>query len=119
MTKTEALYKFFNEFGIPAYPSNAVPDDTIFPWLTYEPVVSNFGDQDAPCTVNLWYYTESEREINKMAEDIAEEIGHGGCTVPYDGGIIWIKRGSPWSIPIAESDKTIKRRQINISLTFL
>lgn len=34
MTATEALYKFFSGFGLPAYPDTAVPQDTVMPYLT-------------------------------------------------------------------------------------
>lgn len=36
MTKGEALQKFFSGFGIAAYTATSVPEDAIFPWLTYD-----------------------------------------------------------------------------------
>lgn len=35
MTKNEAIYRFFSGFGLEAYPTSSVPEDVIFPYLTY------------------------------------------------------------------------------------
>ena len=39
MTPTAALYQFWSSFGITAYPSNRVPEDTAFPFITYDPII--------------------------------------------------------------------------------
>lgn len=120
MTKTAALQQFFSSFGISAYTSASVPDDVVFPFLTYDLITGAWGDEPAAITVNLWYYTESEAVPNAKAEEMSKAIGMGGVTVPCDDGIIWIRRGSPWCQSISdESDKTIKRRYINITAEFL
>lgn len=118
MTKEEALYRFFSSFNITAYPSNAVPTDTIFPWLTYSTPIGYDGDVSAE--VNLWYHTESEAIPNNKLNEIAERIGVGGVTVPYDDGIIWIKRDNPFSTALSDqNDASIKRRQINLIYEYL
>lgn len=118
MTKEEALYKFFSKFGLTAYPSNAVPHDTTFPWLTYSTPIGYDGDVSAE--VNLWYHTESEATPNNKANQIAEAIGIGGAIVPYEGGVIWIKRDNPFIQSLTdENDASIKRRQINILYEYL
>ena len=119
MTKAAALQAWFEQF-LPAYTTASVPDDAVFPWLTYELVTGAWGDGENAITVNLWYYTESEATPNAMAQKIADMIGMGGVFVPYDGGAMWLKRGSPWCQNLHdESDKNIKRRYINISVEFL
>ena len=40
MTKEAVLKQFFSGFGIAAYPSTAVPNDVVFPYLTYEVITS-------------------------------------------------------------------------------
>ena len=118
MTKEEALYKYFNNFGLTAYPSNAVPTETAFPWLTYSTPIGYDGDVSAE--INLWYHTESEAIPNKKANEIAECLGVGGVTVPYDGGIIWIKRDNPFIQSLTDqNDASIKRRQINLIYEYL
>lgn len=120
MTKSQALQTFFSSFGMTAYTSTSVPDDVIFPYLTYDLITGAWGDEQAAITVNLWFYTESEAIPNAKAEEISKKIGLGGITVPCDDGIIWIKRGSPWCQSLTdETNKTIKRRYINITAEYL
>lgn len=119
MTQAEALYQFFSSFDIAAYPAEDVPDNAKFPWLTYELVTGAWGDV-AGITVNLWYYSESNVEINAKAKELSSAIGLGGKVVRCDGGAIWIKRGSPWCQSVRDdTDNKIKRRYINITLEYL
>lgn len=120
MTKTQALYEFFNSFGIVAYPSTSVPETTEFPWITYENIVGNKGDTNIAIAVNIWYHTESDAIPNAKAEEIAQAIGLGGKVIAYDDGLIWIKRGLPWCTALAdENDPSIRRRYLNIILDFM
>lgn len=120
MTKQEALQNFFSGFEITAYPIGAVPEDTVFPWLTYDANIGNAGDGETSCTVDIWYHTESEAVPNAKVKEISEKIGLGGILLPYDGGAVWVKRGEPWCIPVVDdTDYSIKRRELNISLEFL
>lgn len=120
MTKEAALYKFFNGFGLPGYPANSVPDDAVFPWLTYEVVTGSMEDGENALTVNLWYYGESEAIPNAKAKEISEFIGYSGKIYSVDGGFLWIKRGSPWCQNLAdETDADIKRRYLNITAEYL
>lgn len=118
MTQTEALYKFFSSFDIPAFPANSVPETTTYPWLTYEAKTGFWGDS-VSCAVNLYYHTDSEKLPNDKAWEIAERIGMGGIQLPCDTGAIWIKRGTPWSTPIAEADSATKHRQLITTLEFI
>lgn len=118
MTKFAALAAFFGSFGIPAYPVTSVPDNTVFPWLTYE-APTGFWEQQSGITVNLWYYTESEAVPNAKAEEIGNAIGLGGIMLPCDGGAIRLTRGDPWCQPIADENTTIKRRYLNVTAEFL
>lgn len=120
MTKTAALQAFFEGFGITAYPSNTVPDETVFPWLTYEVVTGDFGDGELPISVHLYYHTTSEAVPNAKVEEIAEAIGRGGRVISCDDGAIWIKRGSPWCTAQTEPNRPeIKHRLLNITLEYL
>ena len=118
MTKEAVLYQFFNSFGISGYPAEDVPDDTIFPWLTYELVTGAWGDE-VGITVNVWYYGDSNTLINAKVREISEAIGLGGKILKCDGGGIWIKRGSPWCQSVRdEANDKIKRRYIQITAEF-
>lgn len=120
ITKEVALKQFFSGFGIPAYPSTAVPKDVIFPYLTYEVILSAFEDFPVSLTVNLWYFTTSESLPNAKARELSSAIGRGGKVLPCDGGYIWLKRGSPWCQSLTdETDVNIKRRYINMTVEYL
>ena len=56
-TKAAALHEFFSSFGLPAYPVSSVPEDTVFPWLTYELITSAWEEGEVGIVVNLWSYT--------------------------------------------------------------
>lgn len=120
MNKAQALYSFFNSFEIDGYPNTAVPDNVTFPYLTYEVTTSSWGEGEVNCTVNVYYYTESEALPNQKAEQIGKAIGFGGVRLLCDDGIIWVKKGSPWCQSLTEGDRQeVKRRYINISLEYL
>lgn len=119
MTATEALYKFFSDFNLPAYPDTAVPSDTVMPYLTYSVSVGGWGDMANSLTVKLWYHTEKEAEPNAKAEEISRTIGRGGIQLPCDTGTVWLMRGEPWCINSTfESDQSIKLRQLNVAAIF-
>ena len=120
MTKEAALYQFFNRFGIPGYPTTSVPEDAVFPWLTYEVVTGSLEDGENAIVVDLWYYGESEAIPNAKAQEISNHIGNGGVVIPVDGGYIWIKRGSPWCRNLTdETNRNIKRRDLNVIVEYL
>lgn len=120
MTKEAALHNFFNRFGIPGYTTSSVPDDSVFPWLTYELVTGSIENGENSLTVNLWYYGESEAVPNAKVREIADEIGYSGKVLTVDGGFIWIKRGTPWCQNLRdETNANIKRRYLNITVEYL
>ncbi len=121
MTKDKALYKWFQQFGMPFYPVTALPPakEITFPYGTYEPIFGYNGDITYP-TVNIYYLTESEVIPNNKAAEIGEVIGKGGTLVKCDEGLMWIKRGSPFVQGINDPDNSnIKRRLISIAIEFL
>lgn len=120
MTKGEVLQEFFSRFGLTAYASTAAPDDCVFPYLTYDSIFDTWEGGEVGLTVNLWFYTDSEAVPNAKVQEISAAIGSGGITLPCDGGYVWIKRGSPWCQSLRdETDSTIKRRYLNVSVEYL
>lgn len=120
MTKAAALQQFFSSFGMEAYPATSVPEDAIFPYLTYELITSAWEGGEVGLTVNLWFYTTSEAIPNAKADELSQAIGRGGKILPCDGGYIWLKRGSPWCQSLSdETSPTIKRRYINVTAEYL
>lgn len=118
-TKAAALQAWLSGFGIPAFPATSVPDGQAMPYITYTPASGAFGDGEAGVPVSIWYRTRSEAEPNAKAEEVARALGLGGCLVPCDGGGMWVKRGSPFSYPVPDTDNEVKRRDINLSIEFI
>ena len=120
MTKSAAIHAFFNSFGIPAYKSDNVPEDAVFPWITYEMATSAFEEGEVSITVNLYYYGMSEKPANDKVDEISKAMGLSGIIVDCDEGKIWIKRGSPWCQHIRdEADPYINRRYMNFTLEYM
>ena len=118
MTKEAALQAFFERF-LPSYAASAVPEDVVFPYLTYELITGAWEEGEVGLTVNIWYYTTSEAAPNAKAREISEAIGLGGVQLPCDGGTIWLTRGAPWCQSLTDStDARIKRRYLNITANY-
>lgn len=119
MTKEQALHNFFNRFGIVGYRNTSVPDDVIFPYLTYDTPISSWEEDPVSITVNLYFYSDSEANPDAVVELIRKEIGMGGILLYCDGGSIWLKWGVPWCQSLVdETNRNIKRRYINITAEF-
>ena len=119
MTKEQALHQFFNKFGIVGYRNTSVPDDVIFPFLTYDAPISSFEEDTVSITLNLYYYTDSEAIPDAKAEEIRQAIGMGGVLLNCDGGAIWLKWGVPWCQSLVDdTNRNIKRRYINITAEY-
>lgn len=120
MTAEAMIYTFLSGFNIPAYAATSVPDDVEFPYLTYELVMGDFVDGELAMAVNLWYRGDSEAEPNAKAREIAERITSGGRIIAFDGGAVWIKKGSPFCQSMGDTaDDKIKRRYINLTVEFI
>ena len=119
MTKAAAIYQFWNSFGLTAYEENSVPDDSDFPYITYQLVTDSF-DYEIPITASLWYRSESWTGINAKTEEISQKISRDGKIIPCDGGAIWLKRGQPFAQSMVDkSDDLIKRKYLNITAEFM
>lgn len=121
MTPEAAIYGFLNGFGIPAYASTSTPSDAAFPYITYDLVVGDWGSFEVNMPVNVWYRTDSEAQPNAKVREIRDALKFGGVTIPCDGGMLWLKQGSPWAqaVRVEGEDEKIKRRYVNINVEYL
>lgn len=119
MTKYAALDAFYNSFGLKAYEENTIPDTAKMPYLTYEVVTDSLSDYPTALTCNLWYKSNSWKEINAKAE----EIGHAltaGAKLSCDDGYIMLFSGSPFAQNMPKGDdKTVKGKYMNITAMFI
>lgn len=122
MTRAEAYHQFMSSFDLEAFEENAVPtgdDAPVFPYLTYSFVEDEFGNQVAEI-VNLWYRSPSWVDANNKTEEISAAIGRGGILLPYEGGAIWLQRGSPFAQSMGDNtDDLIRRKYINLTAEFI
>lgn len=116
MTYEAKLKEFYNSFGIPAYPSTAVPDEkeVSLPYIVYEVPYGNFEDIVSG-TVNIYYHTTLESIPNKKAEEIKKAIG-SGITLKYDDGIVTLYKGTPEQVNLSYQDEPeTKLRSLNVT----
>ena len=119
MTKGPALQSFFDSI-MTSYAASAVPADATLPYLTYELITGAWNGGEVGLTVNMWFRTTSEKEPNAAVDKLSKAIGLGGVFLHCDDGVIWLKRGSPWAQSLTDAtDKTIKRRYINVTAEYL
>lgn len=116
MTKAAAQHQFFSSFGLPAYTTTDVPDDAVLPYLVYEFTVGAFGDTTYP-TVELYYYSESNLQINAKVQGISN-CCHNGAAIWFDGGGAMIYCGS-WDALRDEVSDHIKRRRSNFTIQWV
>lgn len=83
----KALYAFWSGFGIPAYLSDSVPHDAVYPYITYE-VVSGAATSRTILTATAWHKKAPQGNVERsaMLDQIAAAIPEGGRILPLDGG---------------------------------
>lgn len=119
MNKFQAWHNFWSSFGLEAYDATTVPDNAQLPYITYEMSDSEF-DVDIALTANLWYRSASWAGITQKEMEIAEKISRGGVMVPFSGGAMWIKKGTPFSQRMSdENDDTVRRIVFNVEIEFM
>ena len=118
MDKAQALNSFWNSFNIPAYDENTVPDDAQLPYITFSVSEDDF-DHPVSLTSSIWYRGKRWDEITNKFKEVSEVIGRGGIMVPYDGGALWVKRGTPFGQRASDPDDSIRRIFINVEVEFI
>ena len=120
MDSAQALHNFWSGFGWKAYDTSTVPSAELnpeMPRITYDVVMSEFLDTVYP-SASLWDRGYSWENITRKAMEIYEYIGLGGRVIKFDGGYIWIRRGSPFSQRMSDEDDSIRRIYLNIEAEY-
>ena len=119
MDKQQTLNSFWNSFGLPAYDELTVPDDAVLPYITYETTVDDFGYL-LTCSASVWYRSSEWAAITRKANEIGERIGRGGRMLDYEGGAVWLSKGTPWQRRMADPDDDMVRRIImNLNVEYM
>lgn len=118
MMKAQALHSFWSRY-LKSYDENTVPDNASFPYITYMSASDSF-DETLSLSASLYYKSTSWFDIENKTQEISHDIGMGGLLVPYAGGTLWIKRGTPFSQRSSDvTDDTIRRIIINIEVEYI
>lgn len=91
-----ALNAFWNQFGIPAYLDDNVPDDAALPYIRFS--VAKSPAMEAAILTAFNYHRAKlmgNVERARLADQIAGAIPEGGVKIPLDnGGYIVLRRGA-------------------------
>lgn len=118
MNSSQAWNAFWQRFGLKFYDENTVPEGASLPYGTYNESISYF-DEPVMMSASLWYKSKSWADITQKAMEIAAYIGLGGIKVPFDGGQLWIKRGTPFAQRMSDDNEQIRRIYINVEVEYL
>jgi len=117
MDKIQAIQSFWSSFGLPAYDNSTVPDDAEMPYITYELNIGDYGE-DVATTASVWYYGKSWKPIEEKMKEIDEVFNNGGININYDDGNIWLKKGTPYRMRIADENDMVRRYVINVMIEY-
>lgn len=117
MDKEQALHKFWSQFGV-AYDENTVPDDAELPRITYEVMTDDFGNQNV-LTGSIWDRSTSWKSVTDIVHEIERTLTRGGQTIGYDGGMLWIKRATPFAQRMSDTDSSIRRIVVSIEVEYI
>lgn len=125
MDKVQALHQFWSGFGIPAIDEQSAYDTPTmeqlgisYPYIAYEASVSEL-DEPIALGADVYYQSTSWAGAEGKAQEITAAIGYGGTRTPYEGGMLWITRGTPaYKRMGAENVFDIRRIHININAEF-
>ena len=114
MTKNAAIQRFFEFFGLPAFPATSVPasgeEMPDLPYITYN--VSTGQDiEKTIATASVYYRSESWAGLNAKVDEISRAVGAGMTLVCDEGGII-VRKGSPWAQPMGDNGDDMINRKI-------
>ena len=114
----EAYERFWNGFGVCAYPAGYLPfghEGIEFPYITYEAVCPAAGEF-VPARINVWGRETAEvgdfRAVDAVIERIAEGIPcQNGKVIPCgEGKMLWVMRGNPFVVCLDEpKDRFVTR----------
>lgn len=111
----KALAAFYGGFDLPAYTENGVPVEEKPPYLTYTVPQASFLSA-AVHQVRLWYYGESNEEINAKADEILDAIGPDGIMLSAGDGYIVLYKGTGTLAQNQPSDDTTRIVYINLEI---
>lgn len=130
MDITAALWRFWGQFelnakAIPAYQVGAVPDDAVFPYVTFSPAQAA-AMSTLPMVATVWVKYNGEDSSPALAqraaflEAVSRAIPQEGVTLDVDGGFLVLNRGSGDFLAtiVDDSDKTVLGGRVGYEVRF-
>ena len=120
MDKAQAIHRFWNSFGLPAYDENSVPEDAVYPYITYSVATDSLGNV-VILNASIWDRTTTWVSITQKAEEIAQTLAEFGYyKMKLDNGYVWFVKGTPFAQRMRDPiDEQIKRIYLNVQAEFL
>lgn len=118
MDKEQALHQFWSQFGVEAFDRFTTPEEAAYPRITYECATDNIGAQ-LILTGSLWDRSTSWKTVTDLLHTIEAKLGLGGQTINFEGGLLWVKKATPFSQRVGDEDDSIRRIIVNIEVEFI
>lgn len=126
MDKMMSLQNYFESFDVPAFNQYTVPTEermvemgiTPYPRISYEPVFDSIGRINT-ITASIWDRSTGWTRIMGILSKMEKSLSNGGEKANYDGGQIWLTKGTPWAQPMNDEDDSIRRMVVNIQVEYL
>lgn len=117
MVKEQALHRFFSQFAT-AYDESTVPENATLPRITYSVATDSFN-RPVSITASIWSRSKSWVQATEIKDTIDEAMGHGGMTVKYEDGMLWMTPGTPFAQRMSDLDDSIRRIVLNFEAEFI
>ena len=118
MDKAQAIHNFWTSFGWKAYDEGTVPDDAEYPRITYNLATDDLGNPLAMYG-SLWDRGTSWASVSQKADEISEALTkRHPPAVAFDGGRVFITKGTPFAQRMVDEDDMVRRIYINITVEF-
>lgn len=116
------IYTFLSGFGVPVYDENSVPEDAVFPYMTYNPIITDW-DGSALMQVRLWDYPgpdHSAGRIYGIVDQIGESIDSESKILPVGTHkYVTLAKGEPWVQPQPTPDVKARVIILNFEISTL
>lgn len=118
LDKGQTIHAFWSSFGWPAYDEGTVPDDAAYPRITYNVVLDEL-DHPVAMYASLWDRTNDWKSVSVKAAQISDAITKlWPPAIAFDGGRLYITKGSPFAQRMVDEDDMVRRIYINIGAEF-
>lgn len=101
---------------LPCYVEGDAPTTAKAPYVTHRIPTSSFGDVNS-IEVDVWHTKGHAAEADALCKRLYRALGYGGQMVICDGGAVVLRRGTPFSQPVA--DDKAEHRYINVDIEYL